>query len=306
MPKRDYYEVLGIARDASAEDIRKAYRKLAREHHPDRNKGNKLSETKFKEVQEAYDVLGEPEKRTRYDQFGQAAFEPGAGPGPGFEGFPGGGRFDFRDLGGLDEILGGIFGGGGGKKRRGRATADSVGQDIQAEVTIPFKTACLGGELEIVIHVPERKQLTIKIPPGIVDGDKLRLAGKGGPAPTSGGKPGNLVVVAKIDPHPFFNRKENDIFLDAPITIGEAALGTSIDVPTLDGSVSLTVPAGTSSGQKLRLRGKGVPTRDGGQGDMYVQLKVIVPKNLDEQSRRLIQEFAERNPQKPRQSLGWS
>jgi curved DNA-binding protein len=306
MSKRDPYEVLGVARSASEEDIKKAYRKLARQHHPDRNPGDKTAETKFKEVQEAYDIVGDAEKRKKFDQFGYAAFDGGM-PGGGWGGAGSGGnyQFDFGDLGsaggGIEDLLGGLFGGG----RRRRARANMPGQDISAEIFVPFKTAALGGEIEVALTQPTKQQLSIRIPPGLSDGDKLRLAGKGMPSPSKTGKPGDLIVTTRIEPHPFFTRKGADLHLEAPISVSEAILGTALEVPTLEGRASVVVPAGTSSGQKLRLRGKGVPQRTGERGDLYIQMKVVVPKSLDDASRKLIEQFAERNAADPRQSLGW-
>jgi curved DNA-binding protein len=308
MTKRDPYEVLGVARSASEEDVKKAYRKLARQHHPDRNPGDKSAETKFKEVQEAYDIVGDAEKRKKFDQFGYAAFDggmPGGGWGAGgAENY----QFDFGDLGGaaggvggFEDLLGGLFGGG----RRKRARANMPGQDVNAEIFVPFKTAALGGEIEVTLTQPTRQQISIRIPQGLNDGDKLRLAGKGMPPPSKTGKPGDLIVTTRIEPHPFFTRKGADLHLEAPISVAEAVLGAALEVPTLEGRASVTVPAGTSSGQKLRLRGKGVPQRTGERGDLYIQMKVVVPKTLDDSSRTLIEQFAERNPHDPRQSLGW-
>jgi DnaJ-class molecular chaperone len=299
MAKRDLYEVLGISRSASDDDIKKAYRKLARQYHPDRNPNDKSAESKFKEVQEAYDILSDADKRRKYDQFGQAAFE-GGGMGGGFQ--EGGTTFDFGDIGGLDDLLGGLF--GGGRKRRGGRSTPLTGQDIHAEVFVPFVKAALGGELEVTLTQPTRTSLTIRIPAGLTDGDKLRLAGKG-LAPPGGGKPGDLIVTTRIEPHPFFSRKGADLYLEAPIRVDEAILGTDLEVPTLEGRARVTVPAGTSSGQKLRLRGKGVAQRDGQRGDLYIQIRVVVPKKSSEALKRLAAQIRELDSSDPRQTLGW-
>ena len=306
MAKRDPYEVLGVTRGASEDDIKKAYRKLARQHHPDRNPDDKSAEAKFREVQEAYDIVGDAEKRKKFDQFGYAAFDGGM-PGGGWGGQPGGGnyQFDFGDLGGaggIEDLFGGLF--GGGKRKRSRS-ANIPGQDISAEIFVPFKTAALGGEIEVALTQPTRQQLSIRIPPGLSDGDKLRLAGKGMPSPTKNGKAGDLIVTTRIEPHPFFTRKGVDLHLEAPISVSEAVLGTTLEVPTLEGRATVGVPPATSSGQKLRLRGKGVPQRSGERGDLYIQVKVVVPKSIDDASKKLIEQFGERNPSDPRQSLGW-
>lgn len=307
MAKRDPYEVLGVSRGASEEDIKKAYRKLARQHHPDRNQGDKTAEAKFKEVQEAYDIVGDAEKRKKFDQFGHAAFDGGMPGG----GWGGGGaenyQFDFGDLkgaGGIEDLLGGLGGLFGGRGRR-RTRANMPGQDINAEIFVPFKTAALGGEIEVALTQPTKQQLSIRIPPGLNDGDKLRLAGKGMPAPSKAGKPGDLIVTTRIEPHPFFTRKGLDLHLETPISVAEAILGASLEVPTLEGRASVTIPAGTSSGQKLRLRGKGVPQRSGERGDLYIQVKVVVPKTVDAASKKLIEQFAEHTSHDPRASLGW-
>jgi curved DNA-binding protein len=306
MAKRDPYEVLGVPAGATEDDIKKAYRKLARQHHPDRNPGDKTAEGKFKEVQEAYDIVGDAEKRKKFDQFGYAAFHPNMAGGP-WSGQQGGGnyQFDFGDLGGagggIEDLFGGLFGGGRKKRSRGNVP----GQDISAEILVPFTTAALGGEIEVALTQPTRQQLSIRIPPGLSDGDKLRLAGKGMPSPSKNGKAGDLIVTTRIEPHPFFTRKGADLHLEAPITIAEAVLGTNLEVPTLEGRASVSVPPGTSSGQKLRLRGKGVPQRTAERGDLYIQMKVVAPKTVDEASKKLIEQFGERNPSDPRQSLGW-
>jgi DnaJ-class molecular chaperone len=176
---------------------------------------------------------------------------------------------------------------------------------VQAEIFVPFRTAALGGELEVTVSKPKRQQLTIRIPPGLVDGDKLRLSVKGMPPTTSSGKPGDLIVVTRIEPHPFFARKGVDLYLEAPIALAEALLGVELEVPTLEGRASITVPPGASSGQKLRLRGKGVPQRDGQRGDLYVQLKLVAPKSVSERVRALAEELRKADPTNPRRDLGW-
>ncbi len=325
MPPRDYYDVLGIARSASADEVKKAYRKLARQHHPDVNPGDKTAEAKFKEVQNAYDVLGEPEKRKQYDQVGHEAFTSfgGSGPragasewaaqaGPGYENvdfsqfFGGGGAAgpDLGEGGGIFEDLLGRMRGGGG--RAGRPRGPRRGQDVEAEIAIPFATAVLGGETSIDLAREDgsRESLVLKIPPGTDTGSKLRLRGRGGPG-EKGAPSGDLTIEVTVDPHPFFRREGNNLALDLPITVGEAILGGKVDVPTLSGTtVSLGVPPGSSCGQKLRVRGRGVPAH-GGQpdGDLFVALKIVVPKTIDDESRELIRQFSERNPSRPREGL---
>lgn len=309
MAKRDFYDVLGVKREASAEEIKKAYRNLARKFHPDLHPGDKKAEKNFKEVQEAYDVLSDQDKRDQYDRFGNAAFEQG-GPGPRSQNYTWSNQgspemqFDFGE-GGLGDILGGLFGGRGRKGGGAGGTQDIPGDDIETELSIPFRTAVMGGDLDITIsgNGPGQR-LTVTIPPGVNDGARLRLAGKGRPSPTKG-RSGDLYVLVRVEPHGFFTRNGRDVYLDAPISISEAVLGTSMDVPTLEGTVTVAVPPGASSGQKLRIRGKGGPSKDGERGDQYVQIKVVSPKSVDDESKRLIEQFARRNPMNPRENAGW-
>jgi curved DNA-binding protein len=318
MPQ-DYYQTLGVSRNASEDEIKKAYRKLARQYHPDRNPGDKQAEAKFKEVQDAYDVLSDKAKRSQYDQFGFAG--PNAGFGGGFPGggprtqtfhFGGGpGGFDFQgiDPENLQDILR-MFGGGrgmggmgaedmadlfgrqarGGGRGRGRRAAPA--QDVEAEVTIPFLVAAQGGTVDLRVG---DQTLSVKIPAGVEDGQVLRL---GGQAP--GG--GDLRLKLRVEEHPYFRREGNNVILEVPLSLPEAVLGTKVDVPTLDGTkLTVKVPAGASSGTRLRLRGKGIKG-----GDQYIEVKVVVPAAKDDRSRELIEEFARLNPQDPRAGLGWS
>jgi DnaJ-class molecular chaperone len=289
---RDYYEVLGVARNASEADIKKAYRKLTRQYHPDRNPGDKAAEERFKEVQNAYDVLSDQTKRAQYDQFGFNA--PGGGAG-GFRGANGQGFSTNINLDPetLEAILnqfggglGGIFGrapGGGRQRRRARP------EPAEASATIPFRTAALGGTVVLSI---DGHELNVTIPAGVEEGKKLRLAGQGPDG-------SDLLIQLHIEPHPVFRREGNNLILTVPVSMSEAVLGARIDVPTLDGThLTVTVPAGTSSGSRLRLRGKGIAG-----GDQYIEIKVVVPKHIDARSRELIEEFARLNPQNPRADL---
>jgi DnaJ-class molecular chaperone len=324
MPDRDYYDVLGVPRSASADQIKKAYRTLARKHHPDVNPGSKDAEAKFKEAQQAYDILSEPEKRALYDQYGTAAFQGmgAAGPrsgasewaathaGQGFDnvdfsqffgpGFTGTASAHGEDSGGsiFEEILGRVRGGRGPRRSAAARSRDTV----DAQLTIPFLTAVQGGTTTIELDRDGRREtLDVKIPPGTDTGTRIRLRGQGAGA---AGERGDLTIKMTVEPHPYFTREGRDLFVDVPITVGEAILGAKIEVPTLAGKKTLPIPPSASSGQKLRLRGQGVPASGSKPaGDLYVVVKLVVPKTVDDQSRRLIQEFTERNPYRPRDGL---
>lgn len=300
---RDPYEVLGVSRDASDDAIKKAYRKLARDYHPDRNPGDKQAETKFKEVQDAYDVLGDAKKRAQFDRFGFAGPHQGThGDGNFHWGFPGGGGAGgvHVDPAQAEEILSQFFGGGAGadmgemfgrRARPGRSRQRSAPAPIESEITIPFVTAAQGGRVSVRI---DGREMDVKIPAGIAEGKSLRLQGQG-----PGGA--DLHLKIRIEPHPHFRREGNDVVLETPISFAEAALGAKVDVPTLEGAkLSVKIPAGTSSGARLRLRGKGI-----GGGDQYVQIKVMVPAATDEHDRQLIEEFAKRHPQQLRTGDPW-
>jgi curved DNA-binding protein len=295
---RDYYEVLGVPKNASEADIKKAYRKLARQHHPDRNPGDKQAEARFKEVQEAYDVLNDKTKRAQYDRFGFAG--PGlSGQGP-FRtegGGPGGFEFQGVNPEDLESILGAFGGGGGfaemfGRRGRGRARAARPPESVEAEVAIPFLTAALGGTVSLNV---DGRNIDLRVPAGVEEGKKLRLGGQG-----PGG--GDLLVRIKIEPHPYFRREGRNVILEVPISVSEAILGAKVDVPTLDGThLTVTVPAGTSSGARLRLRGKGIAG-----GDQFIEIKIMASKPHDQRSRELIEEFARLHPQNPREHAPWS
>jgi DnaJ-class molecular chaperone len=310
---RDYYEVLGVGRGASEDEIKKAYRKLARQYHPDRNPGDKQAEARFKEIQDAYDILSDKAKRERYDRYGFA------GPEPGMPGGAGGEPFTFRWGGGggpggsqqvdpeqMEEILRMFGGGGGGDEglgglggifgRRGRggargrrSQAAEAPAEAEHEVSVPFLTAAQGGSLDLSINGQEG---SVRIPAGVSDGQVIRVPAPGG---------GRVRLKLRVDPHPFFKREGNDIILDVPLSVREAVLGTKVDVPTLDGTrLTVTVPPGTSSGKRLRLKGKGIKG-----GDQYIQAQVVAPAARDERSRELMDEFARLHPQDPRADLPW-
>jgi DnaJ-class molecular chaperone len=327
MPEQDYYAVLGVPRDASPEQIKKAYRGLARKHHPDVNPGNKDAERLFKEAQQAYDVLGEPEKRKVYDQIGHSAYvssgsggpRAGAtewtqqhGAGPEFvdfgQFFGPGARFNFEttsapsgeDSGGLFEDLIGRLRPGRAGRRGARAP-----KPAEAAITIDFMTAINGGEtsIELVRGDGKSETLSVRIPPGTAPGAKLRLRGRG--APAEGNSPaGDLIIHVDVEPHRHFTRDGQDLLVELPITPSEAVLGARVDVLTPHGTKTLPIPPGTSSGQKLRLKGQGVPaTKTLPTGDLFVVPRIVVPRGVDEESQRLMRQFAERNPAHPREGL---
>ncbi len=295
MASPDYYKVLDVSKSASADEIRKSYRKLARENHPDVKKDDPAAAERFKQIQEAYAVLSDDEKRQQYDRFGTVFGKGGpggpggAGPGPGGAGQ----QFDFGDLfgGGFESLFGGGRPGGG---RGGRRPAPK-GDDVQATVRVPFETAARGGSVDLRLdRGGETETLTVKIPAGINDGGVMRLAGQGEASPY-GGASGDLLLTVQIEPHRFFRREGADLLVDVPITPAEAALGAKVDVPTLsEGTVVLSIPAGTSSGMKLRLRGKGVIDPQTKQtGDQFVVIKIVVPKEVPEAARALYRQLSE-------------
>ena len=322
MPERDFYEVLGVPRDATADQIKKAYRALARKYHPDVNPGDKTAEAQFKEAQNAYDILSNSEKKAAYDRYGHAAFEgmAAAGAGPRVNASEWTSRFgdsgyetiDFSEFFGpsaggsrATEGGGGIFEDLIGRMRGGRSAEPRVGHSVQAELTVPFLTAVRGGETTIDVKraTGHHESLVVKIPAGVDTGAKLRLKGQGEPGP-KGAPPGDLTITIKVEPHPYFKREVGNLSVEVPISVGEAVLGAKVDVPTLDGSKSVPIPAGSSSGQRLRLKGQGVPASGGKPaGDLFVVLKVVVPRTVDEESRKLIEDFQARNPSNPRAGL---
>jgi len=303
---RDLYDVLGVSKAASDDEIKKAYRNLAREFHPDRNPGDKQAETRFKEVQEAYDVLSDKKKREQYDRFGFAGPQPsfGGGEGPGgFHwsgggfpggggGFPGGVEMDPSQASEIfEQIFGGAPPGGAGRRTRGNKAGRRHSPPMEAELAVPFQLAANGGTMGLNVN---GKEINVRIPAGVEEGKTLRVQGQG-----PGGS--DLHLKIKIQPHPYFKREGNDVILETPISVSEALLGATIVVPTLDGSkLDVKIPAGASSGGRLRLRGKGIKG-----GDQYIVIKIVVPKNLDEKSRQLIEQFRDLNVQQPRSGAPW-
>jgi len=340
---RNYYEVLGVSRKATPAEIKAAHRKLARKHHPDLNQGNKQAEERFKEIQRAYDVISDPEKRKKYDMFGDNWEKAGEAP-PGWEGFrtrtgPGpdpaggaeGGRFAF-DFGGLGDLGGefgdlrNLFGGLGGGRGRARRAGGMRGQDVEAELELTLEEAHRGGRRSFQVRVadicpdcggtgrkagrtcPEcrgtgvkerAREIKVNIPPGAREGTTMKLGGQGGGG-TGGGGAGDLFLTVRLRTDPVFTVKGDDLESVARIAAWEAALGAKIEVPTLDGPVTLTVPAGAQTDQKLRLRGRGLSRRGEGRGDQFVRLAIVVPESLSAEECRLFEELRHISAFKPR------
>jgi DnaJ-class molecular chaperone len=330
MAKRDYYEILGVPKTASADEIKRAHRKLVRKYHPDVNKDNPQATEQFKEVQEAYDVLSDEHKRGNYDQFGHAGVNGGGAPGGGGEGgdpfeafrrahaqqrggrggpsaedfdfnFGGGQRAGGADFGDIfEQMFGGARGGGG---RRGRhAPTPEKGPDIEHAVSLTFEQAVRGSVLPLQINRGGKLEvIDVKIPPGVKDGSKIRLRGKG---EDHGGGPGDLYIITNVQPHPYYRRNGLDILLDVPISVYEALLGTKVEVPTLDGKVTVTIPPGTNSHAKLRIKGRGVKKGDQ-QGDQYAVVKVIIPKNLNADEQDIVHNLQTQHPVDARKDVKW-
>jgi curved DNA-binding protein len=306
MAETDYYQILGVSRDATADEIKKAYRKMAMKHHPDKAKGDKKpAEEKFKQISEAYAVLSNPEKKKAYDEFGSQAFRQKFSQEDIFRGFD---FSDIFDTGISENIFSRIFGGLGGGRPRGRTRVfryggpegyheqfqPPKGQDFQVEMPITLHEMAFGTEkLVSFSHNGQVEKISVKIPPGTLPGKKLRLTGKGGPSPM-GGPPGDLYVKLKEVEHPVFKREGNDLSVDRRIKFTEATLGTKVTVPTLDGkTMSLKVPPGTQSHTKMRLKNYGLPTANGkSRGDQLVRIIVETPANLTKKQKTLLEELA--------------
>ncbi|HTW20787.1 MAG TPA: DnaJ C-terminal domain-containing protein [Mycobacteriales bacterium] len=305
---RDFYDVLGVPRNADAKQIQRTYRKLARQFHPDVNK-DPAAEERFKEISEAYDVLSDPDARRRYDAFGpdfrrvpegvdpdtwaraQRGPQPGTsrGAADGFEDIRFGGDVD------IDDLLSGIFG------RRGRRGWGTVrGADQETEIEVSVEEAYHGGRRKLSISGPEGpRTVEVTIPAGVTDGQRIRLAGQGGQG-SGGAAAGDLYLVVRLAPHPQYRVEGRNIYVDAPLTPWEAALGTSVAVDTPGGEAKVKVPSGTSCGRRLRLRGRGLPNPRGEPGDLYAEAKILVPKRLSADERRLFEELATASTFDPR------
>ena len=294
----DYYAVVGVKSDASAKDIKQAYRRLAQQYHPDKNAGDPSAETRFKEVSEAYEVIGDAETRKEYDHTREMGYFVG-GPGGAqqyvrVEDLMGG---DARSAGSPFDLLGGLgdlFGRQGGTRPRG-------GDDLTAEMHLSFHDAVSGTTRKLNVN---GQTVTVKIPKGVNDGARIRVRGRGGPG-RNGGSAGDLYVKVQVAPHPIFGRNGKNLTIDVPITFIEATLGAEIDVPTLEGKVRLRIPAGTQTGKTFRVREHGIENAKGERGDLLVVVSVTVPDQLSDEGKELLQQFRLKNPHdNPRSHLG--
>jgi curved DNA-binding protein len=313
----DLYAVLGVPKNADTGTIKKAYRKLAGKLHPDKNPGDKAIETRFKQVNHAYDVLGDTKKRKLYDEFGEEGLREGFDPervrayrdwgsrqrpGTGRGGDGSGQTFD------LEDMLGGASGGGFGDLfgdlmgRGRRARGPLRGADLESEITIDFASAVRGATLELHPQGQESAPVTVRIPAGASEGSRVRIAGQGAPSP-NGGPRGDLVLTIHVTPHPHFRREGDDLHLDLPVTIAEAYHGAKVTVPTVDGSVTLKIPEGTQSGNVVRLRAKGVVKKGRAPGDLYVHFLVQIPKDRGEELSKLIDRIAQLQTDDPRRDI---
>jgi curved DNA-binding protein len=312
---RSYYDLLGVSRTASAEEIRRAYRKLARQYHPDVNKSPEAA-TKFAEITEAYDVLSDAKKRKTYDTYGRA---DAAGIPPWAAGAGRSGGVDPENLGSIFEELfgrGSGMGSGpganpfGGSPFGGRAGPQTTapprrGHDLQHNLTVSFRTACLGGTENIRLsHGASTQTVSVRIPPGIESGAKLRLAGKGQPS-ASGGADGDLIITVTVGNHPYYRREGLDILIDVPITIVEAVTGVKVEVPLLSGRVEVKLPPGASSGQKVRVPGKGMTDNKKRTGDFYIVVQIVGQADLSPAALEKLNEVA-RELKNPRESAPWA
>lgn len=315
MDFKDYYKILGVSKSASPEEIKKAYRKLARKYHPDLNQGDKQAEQRFKEVNEAQEVLSDPEKRAKYDQYGQywqqaaAGGSPGAGMGADFSQYAG-----FEDF--INELLGRFGGMGGGSNSYSYRTGspEEFGgfqspfnsgysnmpvSDTEAAITLTFAQAFHGSEQHLQLN---GEVIKVRIPPGAKPGTKIRLRGKGQASPYVQQR-GDLYLKVSLKPHPIFKLEGNNITCEVPITPVEAVLGTEIKVPTPDGKVTMKIPPGVNSGQSLRLKNKGWKTSKGDRSDQIVKLKIVTPKKLTDKEKEYYEKLAQASDFNPRSSL---
>jgi len=293
MADKDYYEVLGVAKGASADDIKKSFRKLAVKYHPDRNQGDAAAEDKFKEINEAYAVLSDPEKRKKYDTFGSSGFHQQYSQEDIFKGFDFNGTFKDMGMGGNEDIFSRLFGGAfsrGGKS--GFRRAPQRGSDLSLEVTVAFREAAMGAEKLVAFRRNgQREELKVKIPAGVDNGSRIRIGGKGADG-ENGGPGGDLFLEVKVTPDPVFTRDGGDLFVERSIRFSEACLGVSLEVPTLEEPKRIKVPAGIQPGTKIRLKGCGVKALgSNAKGDLYVKIGIHVPEGLNSSQKKLMEEL---------------
>jgi curved DNA-binding protein len=329
MADRDYYDILGLSRNASADEIKAAHRKLVRKFHPDANKNDPNSARKFAEVQQAYETLSDPERRTRYDQFGHAGPGVGVPPGGDYSGAGygqadpfgpgdhfGADEFDPREYGfnpaagqqqpgAFGDIFDQLFGerGAFGRGRRQRREPEEANLgDIEYPVTLTFQQAARGHTLPVQINRGNRTDtVEVKIPSGVKTGSRVRLRGRGGRGPTG---PADLFIIVNVADHPYFKREGNDVLVEVPLSVYEAMLGAKVAVPTLDGPETLNIPAGVNSGTRIRMKGRGIK-RATEQGDQFVVVKLVVPRSLDEADRETIESLARKHPVNARADVKW-
>ena len=302
MDYKDYYEILGVPRTATPEEIRSAFRKKAREYHPDVAKDKVKGAEKFKEVNEAYEVLSDPAKRTKYDQMGREA--PGGGfawqGSPGQAGMPDMEEFHFGGTG-YSDFFEHLFGGtaGGGFRGPGGRRMARRGSDIEGDLMVPLEEALRGSVREVTLQRGGKTETyRVKIPAGVREGQRIRLAGKG-ESGRSGGESGDLYLRVRLARHPDLRVEGSDLYADVEVAPWEAVLGASVPVPTLDGAVTMKIPPGSTAGQKLRLRGQGLPREDGGRGDLYAVLEIAVPDRVGPEEKRLWEKLAEESRWRP-------
>lgn len=311
--RRDHYEVLGVKKTSTIEEIKRAYRTLSKKYHPDRNPNDPSAEAKFKEVQHAYSVLSDSKKRAQYDQYGDVAVGEWQTRPTGEKVYQWGGGSqvrseDLEDLfsafgGGGESIFEQIFG-GAGRRGGGRAAPQRPPPDQFHDVHLTFDQAIHGTTLSLRVgRARGEETIDVRIPPGVENGQKIRVRGQG--ASANGGPAGDIILVVHVAPHPYFRREGADIYLDMPVSVTEAALGAKIEVPTVQGRGTVTLPPGTPSGAKLRLRGQGVATRSDERGDQYVVVQIVPPKSLSMEAKKLYEGLREMGEPNPREKTAW-
>lgn len=294
MAQTDYYKVLGVDKKATPDEIKKAFRKLAVKYHPDRNPNDKSAEDKFKEINEAYAVLSDPQKKEQYDTFGSSGFHKQYSQEDIFRGFDFGGTFKDMGMGGNEDIFsrlfGGAFGRGGGMG--GYRPGPQRGSDLEMETDVSFRDAVNGAEKVVAFRRNgKREELKIKIPAGVDNGSKIRISGKGGQG-EGGGPAGDLFLIIRVLPDPVFTRDGGDLFVERQIPFSAACLGTSMDIPTLEGDKRIKIPAGIQPGTKIRLKGYGVkPLGSNAKGDLFVKITIHVPESLNGEQKKLVEEL---------------